>query len=243
MDILTLEEKTYRAWAALETELYDGWVLRCANGYTGRANSVNPIYPSTLDVVEKINYCERWYQQRAVRLRFRLNEAAQPPELDTVLESAGYARHDDSLVMSIDLSSVKLSYGDVQIEADASEVWLANFCHLHPTHAPHLNTMRQLLAKIEPQKYFATLLVDDEPVAMGVGVRDERHVGLFDIITRTDRRGQGFGKRLVGSLLAQAKADGAEIGYLQVAAQNAPALRLYEGFGFRLAYRYWYRSR
>ena len=52
-----MEELSYNAWASLQNLYYDGWILRFADGYTRRANSVNPIYPSTHDLNEKIAYC------------------------------------------------------------------------------------------------------------------------------------------------------------------------------------------
>ncbi len=37
-----IERLSMRAWPALEEEWLDGWLLRAAQGYTDRANSVNP---------------------------------------------------------------------------------------------------------------------------------------------------------------------------------------------------------
>ena len=52
------EEISNNAWPALQTIHYDGWILRFANGVTKRSNSVNMLYHSTLDPVEKIEFCE-----------------------------------------------------------------------------------------------------------------------------------------------------------------------------------------
>lgn len=243
MDIQTLEEVAFRAWTALETERYDGWVLRFANGYTGRANSVNPIYLSTLNLEEKIAYCAAWYEKRGIQVRYRLNDAMQPPELDDVLDRMGYMRESESKVMTVDLQTVAAvaHNGSISLESQPIEEWLENFCLLHPTHAPNLETMQAIFRRIEGQKYFATVLQEGEAVAMGLGVREGAYVGLFDIITHPDQRGKGYGKTLVNTLLHKAREDGASIGYLQVAANNPPALNLYHSIGFRTAYDYWYR--
>ena len=39
-----LEELALNAWTSIQTVVYDGWLIRFSNGYTKRANSVNPIY-------------------------------------------------------------------------------------------------------------------------------------------------------------------------------------------------------
>lgn len=54
----TMEELSLNNWQPLSTLLYDGWVLRFANGYTKRANSIQPILYSTLELEQK-NRCMR----------------------------------------------------------------------------------------------------------------------------------------------------------------------------------------
>jgi len=44
--IQRIEELSMNALPALSTVFLNGWILRFSNGYTRRANSVNPIYPS-----------------------------------------------------------------------------------------------------------------------------------------------------------------------------------------------------
>ena len=54
---------------------------------------------------------------------------------------------------------------------------------------------------------------------------------------------QGLRRNLAKALFATARQAGAHRGYLQVEADNAPAVTLYEAFGFREAYRYRYWGR
>ena len=56
-----LEELALNAWTSIQTVVYDGWLIRFSNGYTKRANSVNPIYESTGDLDRKIAYCENLF--------------------------------------------------------------------------------------------------------------------------------------------------------------------------------------
>ena len=64
-DILYIEERSLNAHPAIETQFYDGWVLRFAGGYTKRANSVNPLYVGALPLDEKIAFCEGYTHGRA----------------------------------------------------------------------------------------------------------------------------------------------------------------------------------
>jgi hypothetical protein len=49
----TIEELSMNAWPSIQTVLLDGWILRMSNGYTKRANSVNPLYS---EPVAKVGY-------------------------------------------------------------------------------------------------------------------------------------------------------------------------------------------
>src|SRR5262245_53694409 len=94
-----LEEVALNAWPALQQMLFDGWVLRFARGYSKRANSINPLFDSRLNLVEKITTCEHLYTVQGLTPIFRLTPFACPPELDQVLAQRGYHTLDHTLVM------------------------------------------------------------------------------------------------------------------------------------------------
>src|SRR5262245_52204411 len=105
-NIRHLEEISLNAWPALQTIVYDGWLLRFAGGYTRRANSVNPLYPGALDPAEKIGRCEAVYAAQGQDTVFKLTDAAEPADLDTLLARRGYRREAPTSVQTVDLGAL-----------------------------------------------------------------------------------------------------------------------------------------
>jgi ribosomal protein S18 acetylase RimI-like enzyme len=94
-----------------------------------------------------------------------------------------------------------------------------------------------------PRLTHACAIYDDAQnlIASGVARTCGTHVGLFNIYTAPLHRGQGCGKAITHALLAWAQNQGATAAFLQVEADNADAIRLYERFGFGAVYSYHYR--
>jgi ribosomal protein S18 acetylase RimI-like enzyme len=237
-----IEELSLNAWPALQTLHYDGWALRFANRYTRRSNSVNILQSSTLPLDEKIAHCESVYAERVQDVVFKLTSFTEPPHLDALLEERGYSREAESGVQTLRLNDVGEKYPDnVSIIDKPTEEWIELFCRLNGTVGEHKPTMISLLRNIVPRTAFAALKRDGEFVAVGLGVLERGHLGLFDIATAPYLRNRGLGTELVRSLLHWGQSEGAETAYLQVMKNNAPALRLYEKLGFSELYPYWYR--
>ena len=103
--ITAMEELSLNAWPAHQT-LYDGWVLRFADGYTKRANSINPLYPSTNDLGGKIAFCESIYQERKLDVVYQLTPTSCHPEnLDDTLAAKGYRKNSPTSVQVLELGS------------------------------------------------------------------------------------------------------------------------------------------
>jgi N-acetylglutamate synthase len=261
--IRQVEELALNAWPSLQTLLLDGWVLRFANGYTRRANSVNPLYASSQETDDKVQACEQWYRDRGLKVVFKMTAASQPDGLDALLAAQGYEIDARTSVQLMDLSALDdasaaditvhsanhpssvvghpSSVSDITLDAAVTEAWFAAFCAMSGVDRRHYGTMRQLLGLIAPETRFAALWLDGRVAACGLGVLQGGHIGLYDIAVAPELRRLGYGQRLVESLLAWSKGAGAHTAYLQVMLNNAPALRLYEKVGFREIYRYWYR--
>ena len=63
------------------------------------------------------------------------------------------------------------------------------------------------------------------------------------VIVGKEYRGLGLGKQICQSLLAQAKADGADHSYLQVVQTNEAAYSLHKKLGYKKEYAYWYMKK
>jgi GNAT superfamily N-acetyltransferase len=244
-----IEEVSLNSWPALEQILYDGWILRFSNGYTKRANSVNPLYLSTLDVQQKIATCEALYRERGLRPLFRLTPFSSPSEIDQALEQRDYKVIDETFVLSRELTS---SFGGGQAQGplhwpalrfERLNNWFAIYCQLRQLRIDSTaqQTHLAILQKI-PAKRLPMVLVDGETVVCcAMGVQEGQYVGFFNMFTALEHRNKGYGMQLVSGMLHHAQENGATYAYLQVMKENAPARRLYAKVGFKKVYHYWYR--
>ena len=66
--------------------------------------------------------------------------------------------------------------------------------------------------------------------------------GIYDVVTAEDARGRGHATLACAWLMSWAWQHGAHAAYLQVSADNAPALAIYRKLGFTTIYTYHYRG-
>ena len=86
--IQKFEEMCLNGHVALNTFFYDGWVLKFSEGYTGRANSVSVLYPSSIPFADKVTFCEKLYQKQGLTCQFKLTQL--DTELNDFLAKSGY---------------------------------------------------------------------------------------------------------------------------------------------------------
>ena len=237
-----IEEAALNAWPALQQILFDGWILRFSKGYTKRANSVNPLYASSLDVGEKVDACEKLYAEKGLRPVFRLTPFSSPPDLDQVLENRGYRNADPTFVLHLNLRDHQIQpvpSGELRVEG--LDDWMDLFCQFSESPMEKHQAHREILQAIPSKRLLVSLVNSGQPVACGLGVLENRYFGLFDLVTDPHQRNKGYGAQVVSSLLKWAQDRDAWYAYLQVMRQNKPARHLYAKLGFEDAYQYWYR--
>lgn len=236
-----IERLTYRAQPARIEQDYDGWRLRMLGGYTGRANSVNPVFDSTLPLSQKIAHCEAFYAAHDLPPRFRLNEASIPAALDHVLSERGYSdAFGHTLVCTADLTASHAPLS-ITVRGHVDEKWHRAYTTLNNTPAEHHDAVMEQLSAIVPLACFASIERDGEIVAVGLGVCEDGWLGIFDVVVSQPYRRNGLGERIVRQLMLWGASHGAERAYLQVLETNTPARRLYDRLGYQPLYRYWYR--
>jgi len=229
----------FRARPSLEAIDYDGWVLRFADGYTKRANSVNPHFGSTLPIAEKIAHCEALYGERGLPTIFRLTPFSQPADLDRALADVGYDVLDRSLVMTsfLDRAPDLKTGSALRVSSGA---WFAAVDRVRRLEPAKRTTHRRIVEAAHETRCFTLIEQDGDPIACGLGVLVDDAVGLFDLFTAESHRRRGHGAAIVSSILRWARRRSARTGFLQVHGENTAAHRLYERFGFKIAYPYWY---
>ncbi len=238
-----IEEAALNAWPAPHEMLYDGWLLRFAEGYSKRVNSVNVRYSSRLPLDEKIAYCEAVYARQGLPTLFRLPEPFTSPKIFTVLEKHGYVQFDPTWVLGREINAGNELPSGVEVQQHSLVEWIQLRATLTDTPLSKWPVHRKILDVIVPEKALMGLYADGQPVSCGMGVLDGGVLGYFSIFTGLSVRQRGFGRVMMDALTQWGVDRGATFGYLQVEGDNDPALAMYAKLGFERCYRYVYSKR
>jgi len=239
------EELSLNALPAAQTQFYDGWVLRFTpgSGYN-RANSVNMIYPSALDLHEKIDECEKRYFDRGQSAVFKITDGLDT-EVEEALKSRGYEVISPTYMMTAGLSGTQLTpeqSSDFIINDSLNDEWKNTYFSLNSRFDENeVIATKQILESIKIDVVTGMLIKNNTAVACGFCAVERGYAGLFNVIVDEQQRGNGFGKEICLSLLFAVKQSGVHTVYLQVLKDNFTAVGLYEKLGFKTAYSYWYR--
>jgi N-acetylglutamate synthase len=251
--IRLLDELGANATAATTVQTVDGWWLRCAPDLPfRRSNTVVPLAaegPAALDVEARIDLVEEFYRRRGRPARFQVSPSSAPEDLDRRLEKRGY---------TID-APVEILVGEVATVLDA----LDPVAGMSVTTADHvsdrwaqvyggsfgedlvarerLEAYARLLRNIGPACVAVLAEADGQPVAVGMGVIERRWLGVYGLATRTEARGKGAARAVLGALARAGRGEGCSGIYIQVEVDNDSAQRLYRGLGFTTSHAYHYR--
>jgi GNAT superfamily N-acetyltransferase len=241
----TIEELMMNAWPSIQTMLYDGWIIRMANGYTKRANSINPIYSPERNVSEKIKYCENIYRKNNLPVIFKIVQCNEYKNIDQKLNNMDYEKIDlTSVQIHNNINGIKNINNEIIVNNYFSNDWKNCFYECNGINDSNLiKTIETMLGNIKLDIIAVHKKINGTSIGCGYGVIENGFVGLFDIIVNKEYRNKGYGKEIVEGILCQANEHGIEKAYLSVVDNNTFAKKLYGKIGFNEIYKYWYRKK
>jgi len=221
---------------------YDGWLLRFANGVTKRANSINLLYPSTINPEKKIEFCEELFNSKNIPATFKITAIADPPDIDERLEKRDYYVHSTISFQTADLRLLNpVPDPETVVSSVIEEDWITDFIRMNGFDLKMKSTYIAIMEQVLTPKCWVSVRDETKNIGVGFGVVEGPYMGMFDIVTDRLYRRKGIGSRVVNSLLHWGIENGADTAYLQVLTSNLLAQKLYLKFGFKESYLYWYR--
>jgi len=243
--IREIEQAGSATWPAVEVVRIGGWELRASSGYSHRANSAQPIgappfgEPSG-DFVSALQEVVDFYRSRNLTPLFQIPLPSYSG-LDAALEIEGWQPEPSVSVQVCDLSPLANPSQDiVEITSRPDDKWLV----LHQR-----SLGRDGLAVLTgANAFFATIrkvdpITGEEVVAaIGRAAISQSWCGISAIRTAEQFQRQGLAESIVSALAQHAIGKEAVRAFLQVSADNMPALALYQKLGFTEHHTYKYRS-
>jgi N-acetylglutamate synthase len=228
-----LEERLVNVWPAPVTLLMDGWVVRLANGYSGRANSASAVVmdatltPALLDVIERL------YRAAGLKPQVRITPVCHA-SVEPLLVARGYRVKDPSRIMTATLSGVRDAEPDARVTFDAkpNQDWLDGISIRQEVSKRSPDHLAAIVGQIRVPAGFATLRIDGAPVGFGMVAIDRGWAEIGAIMLDADHRGRGLGRVIVKAMLGWAANHDARDAFLQVSGTNAVAIGLYRSLGF-----------
>lgn len=261
-----LEDVAADGWRPLELEWLgargQGWRLRAAEGFTGRANSVLPLGDPGVPLARAVDVAERWYAERGLPARFAVpwpldaprldrgcDNGARDGELDRELRGRGYLLDTPTLVLTASLREVASSSArrvlpaadrlSLDVCGAPDDGWLGVYRY----RGQELPEVATRLLVSAPAQAFVSVRDGERTVAVGRGASSRGWTGITAMEVAASHRRRGLARRVVAALVEWGLECGDRSAYLQVAEANTAARRLYESAGFGPHHGYHYRLR
>ncbi|GAB3953969.1 GNAT family N-acetyltransferase [Micromonospora vulcania] len=260
--VVALERAADEAWPAPTRDRLGDWLLRSAEGWTGRANSALPIGDPDRPLPAAVDAVERWYADQGQPAKINTPLPLAAP-VGAELDARGWASNPPVLVQTARLpltaatdasrtptpdsptaSGVPVERALTDPAGTAAER-AAVTVELTGTPSEAWlaiaagrkgglpDAARHVLTAVE-QIRFAHGHVDGTLVAIGRGTvtGQGRWLGLSLIEVLPPARRQGLARAVIGALAGWGGSVGATHAFLQVEQRNAGAVALYQRLGF-----------
>jgi ribosomal protein S18 acetylase RimI-like enzyme len=262
-----LEHAAAAGWRACQEDRLGDWLLRAAEGFTGRANSALAAGQPGLPLAEAIGKVCAWNAERGLPAMIAVPYPPGQPSanpLDRVLAGLGWTIHTDAATVMTaaaeEVASRPAAAGAAgaagatmatwatwaaspagetaaAIDAKPDEAWLARY---HYRGQP-LPPVAARLVMSAPWQAFGSVRAGGETIAIGRVAHAGARAGLTAVEADPRFRRMGLGAAVTSALAAAGAQRGASGIYLQVTDGNAGARALYRRLGFTDHHGYHYR--
>lgn len=245
--VVDLERIAALGWQATSTHKLGDWLLRAADGFTGRANSVLPLGSPGIEIEAALAVVTDFYESRSLAATFQVPLDAPGTllaDLDEQLAARGWAARDTTQVMIATIETVLNRcprHPDLptpDLAAHPSPEWLEGYLYRGRPLPP--SAIEVLINTADP--VFALVRRGDARLGVARGALTPGWLGITAVTVDPAHRRLGVGTHLLVELACWARTRGARHIYLQVAEQNHGAIELYRRAGFEVHHRYHYRS-
>ena len=247
--IVELERVAAAHWRGTEEQWLGDWLLRAAEGFTGRANSVLPLGDPGLPLDDALASVTDWYRTRGLPPMIVVPTATDTEPTGQALdnhlsERRWTTRSGPAFVMVADLPLTGLRPAplpagrDVRVTSEPGDAWAAMYHYRGQDHLPPI--ARTVLTSAAAQS-FVSITAGDELLAIARLSVAGGWAGITAVEVNAAYRRQGLGTAITAAACQEAERQGIARVFLQVEVTNAPARALYESLGFRYSHRYHYR--
>lgn len=236
-----LEAAGFRAWPATHVSFDGSWQLRMTPGHPSkRLNCLVPLDPfDERDMEARVLAAEGTFAAHGLGAAVRQSPLC-PPGLPAVLDRLGWHCGYETLVMTADLDDADIGSGIDHLPTHDIQRFAEACIRIDKARDTTAETVASIISRIEPAAGLFLMEGASGPTAVGICVQDFDLAGIQQVVVERSVRRQGIGRELVSSALRWARLRGARQGWLQVLADNAQAIALYQSMGFRTAYSYAY---
>jgi N-acetylglutamate synthase len=241
--IAELETAAAKGWRAPEEALLGRWLLRAAEGFTGRANSALAVGDPGLPLAGALTGVCGWYAARGLPPMIAVPHPLGRPggsDVDRFLGQRGWGVRPGPAVVMI-AATAEVAHGgpavDVQLRPEPDQAWLDRY-HGYRRQLPPV--ARRLLLSA-PFQAFASIRRGGGTVAIGRVAVADGWGGLSAVAVHPGHRRAGLATAITVALAEAAAGQGAARLYLQVEEDNTAAVALYARMGFTSHHRYHYR--
>ncbi len=248
-DVLALEEVAALGWPAPDTRWLGRWLLRAAEGWTGRANSVLPLGVPGLPLDAALAEVTSWYAGHGLPARVAVPLPGREA-LDAALAGRGWSVYNPVQVLTADVGVTLRSLPErpdlppVEIEPEPADDWVAAYHYRGDSGLPPVG--RAILTGSR-RPGFAVVRSGgaggsaSSVLAIARASLDRGWLGVTAVEVDPAQRRRGLASHVMRAVLGWAADAGVPDAYLQVADENAAALALYDRLGFAPHHRYHYR--